>query len=71
MRVTQRQCYLSRAGRCGTGGGRGVGGRGGVTGLWLRGRAYGRFYVKGLDHGRPSVALSTEEEQAVERAMAG
>jgi hypothetical protein len=27
--------------------------------------------VKELDHGRPSVALSPEETEAVERAMAG
>jgi len=37
----------------------------------IQGRDYARIYVKELDHGRPSVALSPEEEQAVERAMAG
>jgi hypothetical protein len=36
----------------------------------IQGRDYARIYVKELDHGRPSVALSPEEQEAVERAMA-
>ena len=46
-------------------------GRSGVVVSAIQGRDYARIYVKELDHGRPSVALSSEEEQAVERAMAG
>jgi hypothetical protein len=46
-------------------------GRSGVVLTAIQGRDYARIYVKELDHGRPSVALSPEEEQAVERAMAG
>ena len=46
-------------------------GRSGVIVTAIQGRDYARIYVKELDHGRPSVALSPEEEQAVERAMAG
>src|SRR6266705_1948543 len=45
--------------------------RTGVVLSAIQGRDYARIYVKELDHGRPSVALSPEEEQAVERAMAG
>jgi hypothetical protein len=37
----------------------------------IQGRDYARIYVKELDRGRPSVALSPEELEAVERAMAG
>jgi hypothetical protein len=36
----------------------------------IQGRDYARVYVKELDHGRASVALSPEEQEAVERAMA-
>jgi HAMP domain-containing protein len=36
----------------------------------IQGRDYARIYVKDLDRGRSSVALSPEEEEAVERAMA-
>ena len=36
----------------------------------IQGRDYARIYVKDLDRGRAAVALSPEEEQAVERAMA-
>lgn len=36
----------------------------------IQGRDYARLYVKDLDRGRSSVALSPEEEEAVERAMA-
>jgi uncharacterized protein DUF4446 len=46
-------------------------GRSGVVVSAIQGRDYARIYVKELDHGRPSVALSPEEEEAVERAMAG
>ena len=46
-------------------------GRSGVVLSAIQGRDYARIYVKELDHGRPSVALSPEEEEAVERAMAG
>ena len=35
----------------------------------IQGRDYARIYVKELDHGRPSIALSPEEQQAVDRAM--
>jgi hypothetical protein len=46
-------------------------GRSGVVVSAIQGRDYARIYVKELDHGRPSVALSPEEQEAVERAMAG
>jgi hypothetical protein len=36
----------------------------------IQGRDYARIYVKELDRGRASVALSPEEQQAVDRAMA-
>jgi Protein of unknown function (DUF4446) len=36
----------------------------------IQGRDYARIYVKELDRGKPSVALSPEEQQAVDRAMA-
>lgn len=36
----------------------------------IQGRDYARIYVKDLDRGRASVALSPEEQEAVERAMA-
>jgi Protein of unknown function (DUF4446) len=36
----------------------------------IQGRDYARIYVKELDRGRATVALSPEEQQAVERAMA-
>jgi hypothetical protein len=35
----------------------------------IQGRDYARIYVKELDRGNPSVALSPEEQEAVERAM--
>jgi hypothetical protein len=44
--------------------------RTGVVVTAIQGRDYARIYVKELDRG-PSVALSPEEEEAVERAMAG
>jgi hypothetical protein len=45
-------------------------GRSGVVLTAIQGRDYARIYVKELDRGRPSVALSPEEQEAVERAMA-
>jgi hypothetical protein len=36
----------------------------------IQGRDYARIYVKDLDRGRSPVALSPEEQEAVERAMA-
>ncbi len=44
--------------------------RSGIVVSAIQGRDYARIYVKELDRGRPSVALSPEEEEAVERAMA-
>jgi hypothetical protein len=35
----------------------------------IQGRDYARIYVKELDRGRSSVALSPEEQEAVDRAM--
>jgi len=46
------------------------GNRTGVVLTAIQGRDYARIYVKELDQGRPSVALSPEEQEAVERAMA-
>ena len=45
-------------------------GRSGVVVSAIQGRDYARIYVKELERGRPNVALSPEEEEAVERAMA-
>ena len=36
----------------------------------IQGRDYARIYVKDLDRGRSAVALSPEEQEAVDRAMA-
>ena len=36
----------------------------------IQGRDYARVYVKQLDRGRASIALSPEEQEAVDRAMA-
>ena len=36
----------------------------------IQGRDYARIYVKDLDRGKAAVALSPEEQEAVERAMA-
>ena len=44
--------------------------RTGVVFTAIQGRDYARIYVKELDHGRSPVALSPEEQEAVERAMA-
>ena len=35
----------------------------------IQGRDYARIYMKELERGRPSVALSPEEQEAVDRAM--
>jgi hypothetical protein len=43
--------------------------RTGVVVSAIQGRDYARIYVKELERGRPSVALSPEEQEAVERAM--
>jgi hypothetical protein len=45
------------------------GARTGVVVTAIQGRDYARIYMKELDRGRPSVALSPEEQEAVERAM--
>jgi hypothetical protein len=45
--------------------------RSGVVLSAIQGRDYARIYVKELDRGRASIALSPEEQEAVERAMAG
>ena len=44
--------------------------RSGVVVSAIQGRDYARLYVKELDRGRASVALSPEEQEAVDRAMA-
>jgi hypothetical protein len=44
--------------------------RTGVVLSAIQGRDYARIYVKEIDRGRASVALSPEELEAVERAMA-
>jgi len=43
--------------------------RSGVVVTAIQGRDYARIYMKELDRGQPSVALSPEEQEAVERAM--
>ena len=45
-------------------------GRTGVVVSAIQGRDYARIYVKEVERGRASVALSPEEQEAVERAMA-
>ena len=45
------------------------GARSGIVVSAIQGRDYARIYVKELERGRPSVALSPEEQEAVERAM--
>ena len=44
--------------------------RSGTVVTAIQGRDYARIYVKELDRGRAPVALSPEETEAVERAMA-
>jgi HAMP domain-containing protein len=46
------------------------GSRSGVVVTAIQGSDYARIYMKELERGRPSVALSPEEQEAVERAMA-
>jgi hypothetical protein len=43
--------------------------RTGIVVTAIQGRDYARIYMKELDRGKPSVALSPEEQEAVERAM--
>jgi hypothetical protein len=43
--------------------------RTGVVMSAIQGRDYARIYVKHLDRGRAPIALSPEEQEAVERAM--
>ena len=45
-------------------------GRSGIVVSAIQGRDYARIYMKELDRGRAPVALSPEELEAVERAMA-
>ena len=45
------------------------GARTGLVLTAIQGRDHARIYVKKLDHGRASIALSPEEIEAVERAM--
>jgi len=45
--------------------------RSGIVVSAIQGRDYARIYVKELDRGQPNVALSPEEQEAVEKAMAG
>jgi hypothetical protein len=45
------------------------GSRSGLVLSAIQGRDYARIYMKELEHGRASIALSPEEEEAVERAM--
>jgi hypothetical protein len=44
-------------------------GRTGLIVTAIQGRDYARIYMKELERGRPSVPLSPEEQEAVERAM--
>src|SRR5262245_2367601 len=44
--------------------------RSGIVVSAIQGRDYARVYVKQLDRGRASIALSPEEQEAVDRAMA-
>ena len=44
--------------------------RSGIVVSAIQGRDYARIYMKELDRGRAAVALSPEEQEAVERAMA-
>ena len=44
--------------------------RSGVVVSAIQGRDYARVYVKELDQGKAVIALSPEEQEAVERAMA-
>jgi hypothetical protein len=46
-------------------------GRSGIVVSAIQGRDYARIYMKSVDRGRAAIALSPEEIEAVERAMAG
>jgi hypothetical protein len=43
--------------------------RTGVVVTAIQGRDYARIYMKELERGKPAIALSPEEQEAVERAM--
>ena len=43
--------------------------RTGIVLTAIQGRDYARIYMKEIDRGKPAVALSPEEQKAVERAM--
>ncbi|MDX6518031.1 MAG: hypothetical protein QOF50_877 [Gaiellaceae bacterium] len=45
-------------------------GRSGIVVSAIQGRDYARIYMKEVERGKASVALSPEEQEAVERAMA-
>jgi hypothetical protein len=45
-------------------------GRSGVVVSAIQGRDYARIYVKEVERGKASIALSPEEKEAVDRAMA-
>jgi hypothetical protein len=45
------------------------GARSGIVLSAIQGRDYARIYVKELEHGHAAIALSPEEEEAVNRAM--
>jgi hypothetical protein len=45
------------------------GARTGVVVTAIQGRDYARIYMKEIDRGKPAIALSPEEQEAVERAM--
>ena len=45
------------------------GARNGVVVTAIQGRDYARIYMKEIERGKPAVALSPEEQEAVERAM--
>jgi hypothetical protein len=45
-------------------------GRSGIVVSAIQGRDYARIYMKSVERGRAAVALSPEETEAVERAMA-
>jgi hypothetical protein len=45
------------------------GARTGVVVTAIQGRDYARIYMKELERGKPAIALSPEEQEAVERAM--
>ena len=46
-----------------------LGARSGIVVSAIQGRDYARIYMKELERGRASIALSPEEQEAVERAM--